>query len=412
MSMKALWACTVLLVTRLAASDLRPDEQLLLFPSLGQRLDPQQWQLSVHGWVFESPTHPLPSAVLLKILGWSGDLSETGQNLVQERARYFSVDNERGKTVTLRVGPREFRGARSGANGHFISQVTLPDAQLGPAFAPGESRWISCERRPRHGDTRMFAGRILLLAPTGWSIVSDIDDTIKISEVANPSELMRNTFSRPFQAVPGMAELYQAWASRLGAQFHYVSASPWQLYPTLEDFRRQAKFPAGTYHLKYFRLKDETFFDLFRSPAPHKRSEIELLLQRWPKRHFVLVGDCGEKDPEVYGALARAYPEQIQAVFIRELHGAGAHADRFATAFAEVAPARWRVFQDPAELRTALGPVKNKSRFRIFRAGSAVAKGSDCLSRGEQTLASGDEGTSRSSNEPLADWNIEIHGLL
>jgi phosphatidate phosphatase APP1 len=40
----------------------------------------------------------------------------------------------------------------------------------------------------------------------------------------------------------------------------------------------------------------------------------------FPKRRFVLVGDSGERDPEVYAAVARGRPEQVSSVLIRQVH--------------------------------------------------------------------------------------------
>ena len=97
----------------------------------------------------------------------------------------------------------------------------------------------------RRGDTRRFTGRVQLVEPQGRSVISDIDDTIKITGVGDPQAMLANTFLRPLRPVPGMATLYRQWADR-GAVFHYVSASPWQLYAPLADFLAAEQFPAGT----------------------------------------------------------------------------------------------------------------------------------------------------------------------
>jgi phosphatidate phosphatase APP1 len=101
--------------------------------------------------------------------------------------------------------------------------VTLPTAEArrmatahGPATATLDYRLVT-----RSGDPRIFTGRVHLVGPEGWSVVSDIDDTIKASNVLNKSELLKNTLLREFQAVPGMAKAYQVW-EREGAAFHYL----------------------------------------------------------------------------------------------------------------------------------------------------------------------------------------------
>jgi phosphatidate phosphatase APP1 len=92
------------------------------------------------------------------------------------------------------------------------------------------------------------------------SIISDIDDTIKMTNVTNAMAMIRNTFS-PFSAIPKMAKLYQKWHD---AKFHYVSSSPFQLYSQLEIFLRKEGFPLGSIHLRRVSYTSSTFFNIFK----------------------------------------------------------------------------------------------------------------------------------------------------
>ena len=74
-----------------------------------------------------------------------------------------------------------------------------------------------------------FSCTIYVLASHGISVISDIDDTIKVSNVVSRRALLRHTFCHSFQPVHGMSEVYRKWSEQ-HCQFHYVSASPWQLY--------------------------------------------------------------------------------------------------------------------------------------------------------------------------------------
>lgn len=69
--------------------------------------------------------------------------------------------------------------------------------------------------------------------------------------------------------------------------------------------------------MRTFRFKDSSFFDMFSSPIHAKRRLITPIMKRFPKRKFILVGDTGEKDPEVYGEFAREFEGQVKAIFIR-----------------------------------------------------------------------------------------------
>ena len=96
-----------------------------------------------------------------------------------------------------------------------------------------------------------------------------------------------------------------------GISFHYLSASPWQLYPILNQAMEDAGFPQGSIDLKYFRWKDETFMNFLASPVKYKTERIESFLTKYPKRTVILIGDSGELDPEIYGHIARKHPTQI-----------------------------------------------------------------------------------------------------
>jgi phosphatidate phosphatase APP1 len=195
------------------------------------------------------------------------------------------------------------------------------------------------------------------LGEQGTSVISDIDDTIKVSEVLDRSALLKNTFCRPFKPVDGMAGVYRNWEQLHGARFHYVTASPWQLYLPLSDFTRSNAFPAGTWHMKDFRVKDRSVLSLFASPERYKPGVIEPLLRRFPKRQFVLVGDSGEKDPEIYGALARKHPGQIRCILIRDVTGESAASPRYEKAFARLPRELWQIFKEPREIRDALSAL-------------------------------------------------------
>ena len=78
---------------------------------------------------------------------------------------------------------------------------------------------------------------------------------------------------------------------------------------------------------------------------------IEPLLSGWPKRRFVLVGDSGERDPEVYGEIARRHPDRVHRIFIRDVTGERSDAARYKEAFRDVPAGSWSVFRNAEELK-------------------------------------------------------------
>lgn len=340
-------------VAQALPSAIKADETVVFFPTFGWQSRDSTWELEVHGWIYE-PAERTVAIKLLQLLRRAlglGDLSEAEEVMFEERARLFLVDNERGKKIVIRLGDSTFALPRSQANGHVTGRVRL-NAEEAARLSTNRSGSVPAIRlQTTAKDGRVFAGIVHLLSSQGISVISDIDDTLKESHVRNREELLKNTFARPFKAVSGMAAVYAAWASK-GASFHYVSASPWQLYQPLTEFMRTSGFPAGTFHFKLFRWKDATVFDLFASPQAHKHATISRLLQRFGARRFILVGDSGEQDPEIYGALARRYPQQILRIFIRDVTGETAGAERYRKAFAGLPAETWVIFRDPQEIKT------------------------------------------------------------
>jgi phosphatidate phosphatase APP1 len=111
-----------------------------------------------------------------------------------------------------------------------------------------------------------------------------------------------------------------------------VSGSPWQLYHALTRFLfAQEQFPAGTVHMKNLRknlfdrgaLRDIMAFALGGDLATleQKVRQITNLMIHLPRRQFILVGDSGEKDPEVYRAIQRLFPQQVLRIYIRDVLG-------------------------------------------------------------------------------------------
>jgi len=330
------------------AADLRPDERVLFYPTVGWRdAAAGEWRVPVHGLVFEPERRVLTAAALRTALGLVAEPKDAAERKVFEsRARAFLVDNERGKRISVRVGTRNYFVGESAPDGHVRGEFRLPNADAKP---------VTFTAVTRAGDAREFRGNALLLRDTGLSVISDVDDTIKVSHVRDRQALLRKTFYEPLQAVDGMAAVYRAWAAD-GASFHYVSASPWQLYEPLAEFAATSGFPAGSWHMKQFRVKDSSFLALFESPENYKPGVIEPMLRQFPQRRFILVGDSGERDPEIYGALARKFPQLVHRILIRDVTGEDATVIRYQDAFRDVPRTSWRIFRQPSEVRDAVIP--------------------------------------------------------
>lgn len=317
---------------------IAPDKTVVFFPTAGCPKENGRWHVPMHGWVYRPMELSLLRRAGMRVAKRLFRLKGTdpGMAVFWKRMGAFLADNERWERVRVSAGGEVFKMKRSHSNGHFEGAMEL-------SAEPG---WLVYRAALPAGDERMFAGRSLLLPAEGVSVISDIDDTIKLTGVGCRREMMANTFVRDFACVPEMAALYRRWEQQRGAAFHYVSASPWHLFPLLAEFLAGQNFPAGTWHMRYFRLMGTDLVRTLRSSKRVKRKHIEELLQCYPRRRFVLVGDSGESDPALYAELASRFGRQIEKVYIRDMGNGG----RWRAVLEKLPRDAWHVFADPREL--------------------------------------------------------------
>ena len=146
-----------------------------------------------------------------------------------------------------------------------------------------------------------------------FGVISDVDDTILETGVERVGRMIRQTITGSAltrTCFPGAAQLYADLAAGTNPVF-YVSSSPWNLHSFLVAFIRHHGFPTGPVLLR----------DLLGTSAgrEQKPGRIQEILDLHPRLRFVLIGDSGEKDPEIYAAVARANPGRILAIYVREV---------------------------------------------------------------------------------------------
>ena len=338
-----------------AESEITTAENVVTFPTFGHRTaDGRSWRVGIWGAVFEPAPENLRRRMLIKVLQklMKVDPTELDTPTFRSRISLFLIKTERGKRIALQSGSISQLVQRpSKRNGHFRGSLLLDDERVAHLTDSGHlnDNWLRFDITTPASDQRVFRGQAQLIAETGVSVISDIDDTIKNTEVSDQRKLLRNTFLNDFQAVDGMSDLYQQWRAD-GAAFHYVSSSPWQLIEGLSDLIRAADFPMGSMHLRSIRLRDPSILQLFVARRYSKRRVIRSILRMFPRRRFILVGDSGEKDAEIYGAMARRFPHQVKQILIRKVDGIEHARDRTAKAFKGVPTATWRFFDEPEEL--------------------------------------------------------------
>ena len=226
---------------------------------------------------------------------------------------------------------KPYKSPRGGSDGIVKLSFVLSDEQATRLLAQQNSSngWLTYRAVSRE-HTGLGRVRLIQPDPNGISLVSDIDDTIKITQVpAGRDIVLRNTFCLDFKSVldPDMAAKYNALGD---IPIHYVSGGPEQLFGPLYDYliTGDGRFPEGTIHLKHFpkpksREAIENLINAIHSSLDvtydHKRDTITALMDKFPDRKFILVGDSGEIDPEVYNEIRKRRPAQVKEVWIRDV---------------------------------------------------------------------------------------------
>ncbi len=333
----------------ISVSELKSDETLVFFnTSAWFNAETSKWHVPIHGWVYEPENSIVRKSLVSKILSAAFDLKvdENTEENYNRRINLMMADNERNKAIVIKFANITYTLTKSAPNGHF-SQTLLIDDEI---FKQNKiSDQLIYHAVLKTEDPRLFEGRVNLVQPTGISIISDIDDTIKVSEVTNRKQLINHTFYQDFTAVAEMAEHYQSWLGTGGA-LHFVSSSPWQLYEELVTFINDAGFPEADLHLKSFRFKDKSFFNLFAKSTKTKPAQIEKLITQYPDRTFILVGDSGEHDPEIYAQIQQQFPNQIKQILIRNVSAASLSDDRFIPLLKKTNSNIWQLFKSTSDI--------------------------------------------------------------
>jgi len=153
-----------------------------------------------------------------------------------------------------------------------------------------------------------------------FGIISDIDDTVMVTALPRPMLAAWNTFvldEHARAAVPGMAVLYERLTNaHTGAPVFYLSTGAWNVAPTLTRFLGRHLYPAGPLLLTAWGPKSDRWF---RSGRAHKRASLARLAREFPDMKWLLIGDDGQHDEEIYAEFAADHPDNVAAVAIRRL---------------------------------------------------------------------------------------------
>jgi phosphatidate phosphatase APP1 len=219
-----------------------------------------------------------------------------------------------------RLESDEVPGARLRARFAGIEVETETDDEgyfrltLNPGGRLGPGPWQDVELELLHppGGARGTAQILVPSQRARFGVISDIDDTIVSSHVTNKLKMILTVAlsnARTRKPFAGVAAFYRALHAGVNPLF-YVSKSPWNLYAPLVEYLEVQGLPMGPLMLRDFGL---------RPSKNHKTKAIEDILATYPKLKFILIGDSGEEDPEIYSDIVHRFPDRIRVIYIRSV---------------------------------------------------------------------------------------------
>ena len=259
------------------------------------------------------------------------DLSKTGFfNLLWNTYKRFKTDLITNQPLLLKLPDGRKIETKTDGQGYFLIDETVENM----LSLTDENGWLKyeisfVEKFPKRiiQNNNKFIGEIMIPSETAkFGLISDIDDTIMHTGLTSRFkwQVAKNTvFKRAEKRIPleGAADFYTKLQNGKSGHDHnpvfYVSHGPWNLYRYLEVFLGKNNFPKGPILLRDF---VNPFAKKYKPEKPQKQKEIINILETYPQLPFILVGDSGEHDPDIYIEIAEAHPERILAIYMRSVN--------------------------------------------------------------------------------------------
>ena len=247
-------------------------------------------------------------------------------NVVNNFKRFNSREIN-GAQVKVTWGNHEFERTTDSEGYFHVEHRCGHDDEVAGTHKLWQEAEIEVLSIPGEDDPVNYVTHSDIVVPTEaeFGVISDIDDTILQTDVTSRFKLrtmmhtlLKNAGNR--RTFGGVSDLYNALS--LGPDekgfnpFFYVSNSPWNLYDLLHDFLHLNHLPLGPILLRDFGLAAEDSLQNYRT---HKADMVGKILSTYPDLPFILVGDSGEHDTDIYLEAARNNPGRILAIYIRDV---------------------------------------------------------------------------------------------
>ncbi|SCV05492.1 LANO_0H08680g1_1 [Lachancea nothofagi CBS 11611] len=320
------------------------DMKTLVYPSYTRLEDGGRFETHIRGLVFTPGTMNRKSRLILSLCRQLiRPSSPTEKTAIDEQSETRSTDSQStfdsaSNHSSLALDSSEENTLRSRIAGFLqkhIMGVNLA-INISDGYAQEECTYVATDSwgnynvkvvtqfKPENIDVKIdVPDGMLVNCPinivenSGFALISDVDDTIKHTGVTGDKRsLFTNVFVHELKtwSIPGMPIWYNTLKDAEKVDFFYVSNSPFQIYPLLDDYISQ-NFPPGPLFLKQY--SGNLMSSLMSSSAKRKLGSILSILKDFPQKRFILVGDSGERDLEAYTEAVKQFPTQIAAIYIR-----------------------------------------------------------------------------------------------
>ncbi|KAF2173435.1 hypothetical protein M409DRAFT_15721 [Zasmidium cellare ATCC 36951] len=304
------------------------DEQLAAVPTQALNIPPyanftdQGWNVRFHGNIYKQPTinqsklNDLANVFLIdtSVEELPADQADEARNVT---ASIFVVQQGDVNVSAIRVEPFE-NGPGEGQN-ITLPYETTPEGDF-DAFLPINSNGLRNGNETQEiqklatwvTNTTEGNATAYLVPNEGLTVVSDIDDILRITKIYDPKEGLLNSFARPYVAWENMPDIYANWSQSLpNTHFHYLTTLPEQVTRNYEEFIYDT-YPAGSFDTRPLNFSDVS------ATLSIRQFLLTKLFETFPQRKFILVADTSNSDVmRDYPGLYHSNPDQVQCIFLR-----------------------------------------------------------------------------------------------
>lgn len=299
----------------------------------------QGWNVRIHGNIYKKPNitqEKLDDLANVFLIGVDiADLPQTQQDQARNlTSEIFVVQQDNEQVIVnfvndVTVNPDTDSGGISAAGGSqnitmpynttaegdFDSFVILKNTTGtdGGHLLPGnETDHVQLLNVYVEGAASTGNATAYLVPDTGITIISDIDDILRITKIYDPKEGLLNSFARPFTPWDNMPEIYANWSKTIqNLHFHYLTTTPEQVTKNYMDFIYKT-YPLGSFDTRPLNFSDAS------ATLAIRKFLLDKIFQTFPQRKFILMGDTSNSDVmSDYPGLVSAYPGQVQCIFLR-----------------------------------------------------------------------------------------------